>query len=93
MRQDEHRCPLYLCSGNRWQTLTWSIGTSAFPDQRATFGCETLWKKQAIGRGRLAALGPTEYFQQAVQERGLAFQDLKSRLGNAKPGRAVELRK
>jgi hypothetical protein len=52
-----------------------------------------LWKKQATGRGLLAAFSPTECFQQTVQEHCLAFQDLKSRLGNAKPGRAIDLRK
>jgi hypothetical protein len=45
------------------------------------------------GRGLLAAFSPTECFQQMVQEYCVAFQYLKSRLGNAKPGRAVELRK
>src|SRR5882672_12315428 len=42
---------------------------------------------------RLTTVSPTEYLQQTVQEHCLAFQDLKSRLGNAKPGCAVELRK
>jgi hypothetical protein len=51
-----------------------------------------IWKR-AIGRGLLAAFSPTECFQQIVQEHCLAFQDLKSRLGNAKPGRAIDFRK
>jgi len=42
---------------------------------------------------RLTTVSPTEYLQQTVQEHCLAFQDLKSRLGNAKPECAVELRK
>jgi hypothetical protein len=50
-----------------------------------------LWKKQATGRGLLAAFSPTECFQQTVQEHCLAF--LKSRLGNAKPGRAIDFGK
>ena len=45
-------------------------------------------EKAANGRGLLAAFSPTECFQQLVQEHCLAFQDLKSRLGNAKPRRA-----
>jgi len=52
-----------------------------------------LWKKQAIGRGPLAALSPAKCFQQIVQEHCLAFQDLKSRLGNAKPGHAIDFGK
>ena len=44
-----------------------------------------LWKKQANGRRLLAAFTSAECFQQIVQEHCLAFEDLKSRLGNAKP--------
>ena len=55
------------------------------------FANEMLWKRQATGRGMLAAFSPKECFQQIVQEHCLAFQDLKSRLGNAKPGRPVDL--
>jgi len=54
---------------------------------------EMYWKKEDIGRCLLAAFSPTEWIEQIVQEHCLAFQYLKSRLGNAKPGRAVELRK
>ena len=41
----------------------------------------------------LAAFTSTECFQQVVQKHCLALQDLKSRLGNAKPRRAIDLRK
>jgi hypothetical protein len=64
-----------------------------YPDVAFGFANEMLWKKQAIGPVRLAAFSPTECFQQTVQKHCLAFQDLKPRLGNAEPGRAVELRK
>ena len=41
----------------------------------------------------LAAFTSTECFKQIVQKHCLAFQDLKSRLGNTKPRRAIDLRK
>ena len=63
------------------------------PEQRTSLGYEMLWKKPAIGRGLLAAFSPAECFQQLVQEHCLAFQDLKSRLGNAEPGRAIDFGK